>query len=192
MKIETDKILHCILNGEQDKALKELYTEVMPMARKYILRNSGTTDDAFDVFQDSLLILIRYVREKKYDATIPVTNFLLSVCRNLWINKAKKKGNNHKALNDNFDMVSSENLEKDLISNERKKTLEHLIDLLGERCQRIMKLVFYEEMSMKNIAIEMGLSGEDVAKSSHYKCKQKLIEIIKSNSWATNLLRYEN
>ena len=114
------------------------------------------------------------------------------MCRNLWINKVKKKGNNNKDLDENFDMVSSENLEKDLISKERKKTLEQLIELLGERCKKIMTLVFYEEMSMKNIAIEMGLSGENVAKSSHYKCKQKLIELIKTNSWATNLLRYEN
>ena len=180
------------MNGEQDKVLKDLYTEVMPIVKKYILSNSGTTDDVFDVFQDSLIILIRYVREKKYDATMPVTNFLLSVCRNLWINKAKKKGNNNKNLEDSFDMASSENLEKELISKERKQTLEQLIELLGERCKRIMTLVFYEEMSMKNVAIEMGFSGEDVAKTSHYKCKLKLIEIVKNNSWATNLLRHEN
>ena len=42
---------------------------------------------------------------------------------------------------------------------------------------------------MREIATEMGLSNEDAAKTQHYKCKIKLVQIYKENTSLKSVLK---
>lgn len=58
------KIIDSIKSGESNRALNYLYEQPLRKVRTYILRNSGTIEDANDIFQDSVVIFFNSVREK--------------------------------------------------------------------------------------------------------------------------------
>ncbi len=57
--------------------------------------------------------------------------------------------------------------------------MRNLMDQLGERCKALLTLSVFDKRSMKEICGIMGFSSEDAAKTGNYKCKQRLMKLIK-------------
>lgn len=76
-----------------------------------------------------------------------------------------------------------------IIDNEKKELIEGLLDKIGDRCKQILKFAIYDELSMKEIALKMNFASEDVAKSTHYRCKQKMIELVAANENTKRLFK---
>jgi RNA polymerase sigma factor (sigma-70 family) len=105
------------------------------------------------------------------------------VAKNVWINRAKR---NKKILfTEMTEMSETESDSQDvlnyLISNERKDEVKKVLEMLGEKCRRLLKMSIYQEMSGKEICEKMGFASENVVKTQKYKCKQKLLQIIKQH-----------
>ena len=64
MNKNTIIVIDCIKKGDNDKALKYLYKDPLRKVRTYILSNSGSMEDADDVFQDAIVVLFHYVSLK--------------------------------------------------------------------------------------------------------------------------------
>ena len=73
----------------------------------------------------------------------------------------------------------SENALNYLITNEREDEVRKMLDMLGEKCRRLLQLAIYYEMSGKEICKKLGFASENAVKTQKYKCKQKLLLIIK-------------
>ena len=54
------------------------------------------------------------------------------------------------------------------------KLLEESILRLGNTCQQLLKLFYYEKKSMDDVAQIIGLNNAKTAKSKKYKCLQQL------------------
>jgi RNA polymerase sigma factor (sigma-70 family) len=54
--------------------------------------NSGTEDDAADIFQEALVDIYNQAKEKQLQLTCPFEPFLLLVCKRKWLNLLKKRG----------------------------------------------------------------------------------------------------
>ena len=55
----TDRdIIEYLRNDKYQKATNALYN-VLPAVKKYVSANSGTADDAKDIFQDALVVLYK-------------------------------------------------------------------------------------------------------------------------------------
>ena len=57
----------------------------------YVLQNSGSTDDAADIIQETFLVFIKTVEENKYRQESGVKSFLYSIVKNLWITELRKR-----------------------------------------------------------------------------------------------------
>src|SRR6187402_1717294 len=118
--IQSDsQILAAIAKGD-DSILEHLYRQVLPKVKNYVQRNSGTVDDARDVFQDAVIIFYKHVKLGKFNAEHDIAGFIFSISRNLWINAAKKK-NRVIALGDDetSETGPSGNLADELMTRER-------------------------------------------------------------------------
>ena len=89
MAYKDKDIIQSIRKGENTRILKHLYAKILPKICRYIRKNSGTEDDAFDIFQDGVVIFYRHVMSGNYRDDYDISGFLYTVCRNLWINKVK-------------------------------------------------------------------------------------------------------
>jgi RNA polymerase sigma factor (sigma-70 family) len=187
--IHSDKeILGAIHTGD-DRVLEHLYKQVLPKVKSYIARNNGSNEDARDIFQDAVVIFYKYVKSGKFDGQHDIAGFIFSVSRNLWINSAKRKSK-VVVLNDETILNNApENFADELLSKEREQYIVKLFSALGETCKQILLYSIYDKFSMKEIKEKMGFTSENVAKTKNYKCKQRLMQLVKDNTSIQDFLK---
>jgi RNA polymerase sigma factor (sigma-70 family) len=160
--------------------LEHLYKVIFPKIRKHICSNSGTVEDAIDIFQDAMVILCKQVKAGRYDAQYDISGFLYTISKNLWINKAKKDRRMTR-FEKQDDIMQSYDFTADIITREKARTLKEIIAKLGEKCFRLLQLSIYQQYDNNEICTMMGFATVNAVKTQKYKCKQKLLELIASN-----------
>jgi RNA polymerase sigma factor (sigma-70 family) len=180
LRITENEILVCLQTGKNEKVLEYLYDSIFPKIRKYICSNSGSAEDAIDIFQDAVVILCKHVRTGRYDNRQDLSGFLFTVSKNLWINKVKQSSRmvrleKHNEATHMYDFTA------DIITHEKAQTLKQMIRQLGEKCFELLQLAVYQQLDYQEICVRMGFATVNAVKTQKYKCKQKLMELIKSN-----------
>jgi RNA polymerase sigma factor (sigma-70 family) len=166
------EIIERIKKGDES-AIDYLYRKHYRMMLKMITRNSGTEDEAKDIFQDALIVFWEKIKADKLTLTSKISTYLYSVCQNLWRKELDRKGK-HSA-----EMVESADF-SDPDRQERVDVINKCINSLGESCKQILMYYYFDKMSMSEIAEKMGLANSDTAKTKKYKCKQELDNKVKS------------
>lgn len=189
MKDTSKIIIESIRSGKNDEALKHLYKDPLRKVRKYILSNSGTLDDADDVFQDAIVVLFHYIKTGKFKEEYELEGFLFRVAKNAWINLARKKQKIIKGEWKGFDVSDGSDILTELIKDERLTTFHNLFKKLDENCREILSYVMFDKKSMKEIAQLMGYKDDKVTKNQHYRCKKYFSKLISEDSEALTLLR---
>lgn len=182
-------ILAGIRAGDENSVLRVLYDELLPYIKNMIISNSGTDDDAFDVFQEGILVFYKYVKTNKFNETHKIESFVYAVCKNIWLNKLKKEARNTR-LDDNMKNVLYEpDLSKEIAGKDKLEKMNEALSSLGPRCKQLLSLMYFEQMSMKEIAVKMGFSSENAVKTKNYKCKQRLIKFLNENPGIKKIFR---
>lgn len=190
MKKIDQEIIESILNGRNQKALDHLYKEPLRKIRYYITSNSGTVEDANDIFQDALVVLFHYVKTDKYNTAYDIDAFLFRVAKNAWIDHARKNKKQAKNVEvDHLNISSDSNQLGDILKLEKKEMFHEMFNQLEDKCQELLRLAIFDKKSMKEIKEIMGFKHETVAKSQHYRCKQYFAKILLSNKQALSILR---
>lgn len=186
-----EEILQAIHSGNPNNALSYLYATALPKVRLYVQTNSGSREEADDLFQDAVLVFFHQVRGGKYDVKHDIVGFIYTVARNLWIDKVRREKrmvkydhpNQYEGKSDSQDQLT------DLIDEERQEAMMQVFRKLDEKCQKILLYYIFERKSMADICQLMGYSSAHVAKTNHYRCKQYLSKLVKSDAQLVSLLK---
>lgn len=170
--MEDREILARIKKGDE-AALQYLYKKHYRMMLNLVMRNSGSEDEAKDIFQDALIVFWEKVVQDKLTLTSKISTYLYSICQNLWRKELERKGKHSGEMTDVPDVVDHDRQERIDIVNQ-------CIAQLGDSCKQILLYYYYEKLSMQDIAEKMGFANADTAKTKKYKCKQELDTKIKS------------
>jgi RNA polymerase sigma factor (sigma-70 family) len=179
LSISDQKIIQEIKNGDPMGVMQHLYDHQYPKLKTYILRNSGSEEDAQDIFQETVMKLFSHIKLGKFKPEYEIGGFMYIVGANAW--KRKNKGNIHHADIEKIDpgMYQENQTYDKLFDKDKKRIINEFFDKVGENCKALLKLVIFYKMSLKEVSEKLGYSSVDTAKTRHYKCKQKLIKIIK-------------
>ena len=158
------------------KTLSQIYEQGYPMVEKYISENSGTSDDAADIFQDAMYLLIKKTAEPGFQLNSKISTFLFGISRNLWLKELTKKRPDQKDLIGELEY--DELPEEDLVQFERTKLMKRCVDLLGEPCKTIIVQFYFFQTSMKEIAEMLHYTNANNAKNQKYKCFMRLKKMI--------------
>jgi RNA polymerase sigma factor (sigma-70 family) len=150
-------------------ALKGLY-HVFPMVKKYIRANSGSGDDAQDIFQDALVVLCNKVQSADFKLTVPLKHYLMAIVRNCWLQELRNR--NKFPPGDS----GKEMLEEESNSEASYYIAKKAFDQLGEKCRQLLLLFYFKKENYKKIALNLAFSDEKVAKNQKYLCLQKAKE----------------
>lgn len=71
--------------------IEEIYKAHADKVKNFILKNSGTTDDAADFFQDALMTISRQFSLPGKVLTCPFGAYLMMVVRSLWMNELSRR-----------------------------------------------------------------------------------------------------
>jgi len=188
-KTVQESIIKAIISGKGNEILSVLYKDTLSKVRNMVLKNNGNHEEANDIFQDSVLIFFKQVRNGSFNSTYDIDGYIYTIAKNLWIKRALKINKNVSLEYVDHKYSSSEGILEEVITNEKASALEEVMTKIGEECKRLLKLVAYEKLSMKEVCVEMNYSSENVAKTYHYRCKKKLTEFIKGSSHLMELYK---
>lgn len=180
MLYENELILENIRKQDRD-TLDYVYKKFYPTIRNFVCVNSGNEEDAEDIFQDSIIVLYKKIRDNELELQCSFKTFLFSVSKNLWLKELDKR----KIARDKVELVedfaSIEPQEEVKVDGDDRYNLyqKHFAGL-SDKCQELLKL-YYSKMPLKEIAEQLGFSSEKYAKKRKYQCKENLIKRIKSD-----------
>ncbi len=153
----------------REGAFKALYRDHFGMIRYLVVKNSGTEDDAADVFQEGLLALHDTVRKPGFKLSASLKTFLYSICRNIWLKKLRTRGRDK--LIDFEKPIQLPEVESEPDPTERQLVILHqCLAQIGEACKAILERYYYLDQSMEEIAQALGYSNADTVKTQKYKC----------------------
>ena len=166
----TDKqIIEFLRNNKYQKAVNGLY-DVLSTAKKYVHSNSGTTDDAKDIFQDALVVLYKNVQSENFALTVPLKTYLFAIVKNLWLQELRRR-NKMPVTSDQADIP-------DTTFNDDKNfdIAQAAFNLLGEKCRQLLIMFYFKKKSYKELASFLAFGDERTAKNQKYRCLQKAKE----------------
>lgn len=189
----TDAELISNLAGDRQsaEAIRFLYRENFDMLSRYILNNSGSGQDAEDVFQEVLVAFIHLLKAGKFRGESSIRTFLFSLNKNIWLNELKRRGR-ASAREEKYEKAMNREEPTADIAMELRQTKQELLktlDALGENCKKILLLFYYENRSMKEIVTELPYENEQVVRNKKSKCLKKLEELVKGNQTLYNQLK---
>jgi RNA polymerase sigma factor (sigma-70 family) len=168
-----DQLIIQGLKQNSNAAYSQLYTSYYKLIESFVLHNSGTEDDAKDIFQETILILRNKAENDKLVLTSALKTYLFSISRNLWLKELRTK----RKLNGNLVEETDESAEEKIINQETK---QHLLQKLGRalykmtgHCKTLLISMFVKNKSMAVVAKESGYKNMHTAQNQKYKCLEQ-------------------
>ncbi len=164
-----------------DQEIERIYLHHRTPFKVWAVKHFSLRDEeALDVYQEAIVAFVRNVRNSRYDPTscTPAT-YLFAIGRNLALKAIRAQRNNGR--NDVLGVLEpTQKPEYELLTEElhTKDVLARGMEHLSEKEREILRLYYFEERSMTDIADIMGYNNADVAKKMKYVSFRKLAALI--------------
>lgn len=182
---EADIFIQGLLDGNSN-IIEKIYSKIYPKILTYIKNNKGHSDDAMDIFQEALMYILITQKEKRTEI-LNFEAYIFVICRNIW----KKKLTNRVINTDVVTLVDKETELADLIVQQKYFDLYTAkFNLLSENCKEILA-VYFNGASYEEIADDNHYATINTVRQRVFKCRSKLIELIKEDNEFQQLRRWE-
>ncbi len=163
----------------QTKLINHFWVDVFSFVMKKVQDENVADEITVSVFSKVLAKL------DLYDPNFQFKTWILTIAQNTVIDYWRKKNRENEDSTDNFDDFKNQfarSPEELLISEEDQKQILTIIESLDFNYQEIIKLRFFEEKSIKEIADELGLTIANT-KVRIMRAKKVLSELLKNNEF---------
>lgn len=179
------------LKTDVDMAIKYMYREYYEVLKIYTCQNSGNDEDAQDIFQEVLVAFIDLAQKDKFRGDASIKTFLYTMNRNIWLNELKKrdKAEKRNVIFENEKDAAIMDVSYFISQNETRKQILSIVDELGEICKKILLAVYYENLSMKEILVNVEYETEQALRNKKSKCLKQLEQLLTANPLMAKALK---
>ncbi len=166
----------------QTKLINIFWVDVFSFVMKKVRDENDADEITVNVFSKVLSKL------DMFDPHFQFKTWVLTIAQNTVIDFWRKKNRDTEDAVENLDEVKNQyakSPEELLISEEEQKKIIKTIESLDANYQDIIKLRFFEEKSIKEIAEELGISVANT-KVRVMRAKKVLAELLKNNEFDDN------
>lgn len=166
----------------QTKLINVFWVDVFSFVMKKVRDENDADEITVNVFSKVLSKL------DMFDPHFQFKTWILTIAQNTVIDFWRKKNRDNEDAVENLDEVKNQyakSPEELLISEEEQKKIIKTIESLDANYQDIIKLRFFEEKSIKEIADELGISVANT-KVRVMRAKKVLAELLKNNEFDDN------
>mgnify|MGYP003575516880 CR=1 FL=1 len=171
------------IKANDEKALKELYVNNYPNVERFVLHNSGTKEDAKDIYQEAFITTWRNIMLNKFTVMQDgsLNGYLFRIAKNKWMDSLRTQRRRSITVD-----VSEGNLpdqDADLLTVEEEDHVERVkrhFSTMGNPCKELLQKFYFHRESLKEIASHYSWT-EGTAKNNKYRCLQKLRAAILNN-----------
>jgi RNA polymerase sigma factor (sigma-70 family) len=177
--------------NNSDAAIRYLYRANYRKVEVYVNQNSGTEEDAQDIFQEVVVTFVELVQQGKFRGESSISTFLLALTRNIWLNELKKRGRSS-LRDEKFEkgrIIVEDDVSNYMVNREMRNQVMELFGKLGDTCKKILLAYYYESLTMKEILQQLDYENEQVVRNKKYKCLKQLEQILTSKPGIANNLK---
>lgn len=186
----TDETLFDGLSNYDSHAIEEIYRLYQPMVLSWLVTRGGNEADAYDIFQEGLMVLFEKAQDKDFKLTSKLSTYLIAVCKRIWYKKTQQRDITS-SFDEKLETDSNENgiefgqYDDDIQLHLEKEAdfekLEEALDVLGNPCSQLLKAFYLENKTMQEIALQFDYTNAENAKTQKYKCLNRLKKIFFSS-----------
>lgn len=172
---EDQELIDGIAKGTTE-SLTIIYKDHFPLVAQFIVKNSGSEEDAKDVFQEAVIVLYDKINQGDFKLSSRLQTYIYSVCRFIWLKKLNSVERLNISLYQELEevLVFDDDLEDSQVKERQFHLMEESLNLLGEPCQTIIQDFYIHDLSMQEICEKFGYTNANNAKTQKYKCLQRL------------------
>lgn len=175
----SEEALLTALKKNDNEALKYIYKSYWPMISQFIIRNSGTRDDAEELYQEGIIALYEKVKANDFVLKCSLKTFIYSICRNKWLYKLRSR----KPLLDIEQHI--EVLREDADQDENAEfpndtEIRQAISSLGDPCHSLLIGFYYHKLSLEELRQQLNYASMGVAKQQKFRCIERLKKMFMS------------
>ncbi|MEO6682794.1 MAG: sigma-70 family RNA polymerase sigma factor [Ginsengibacter sp.] len=172
------------IKATNEEVLKNLYEENYHKVENYVLANSGTRQDAKDIYQEAFISLWRNIQMDKFfpENEHSINAYLFRIAKNKWLDHLRScHFKKTVPLMDISENKREEKKESEELSTEDAQFIievkKHFQEL-GENCQELLIRFYYKKESMRTISKQFNWT-EASTRNNKYRCIQKLRDLLK-------------
>lgn len=173
-KYSNEEIIKGIME-RRSKILQFLYSDYLPMIRKYITKSISNDTEAEDLFQDTIIIIYEKIANRKLKLTSSFKTYFFAICRYLWLQRSPNLKKTLLKDHQDESWINMMSQEEYAEFEEEKLFQEHFLKL-DKDCQKIL-LSYFEKKSYKEIAEDLNFKSSYIKKLK-FNCKEKLYQSI--------------
>lgn len=190
----TDEMLKtAILGVEAQRQAAFIYLYKEPGWREWVIRhvekNGGDTNDGKDVFQETVIVFDRGIREKRFQGNVRLQTYFYGIAKWVWFNilRTRKRIMSIPEISE----LTGVDVEAMILGEERKRAIFWIISQLSETCRKVLPLYLLSRTN-EEIAKELGLSSPELAKKYNYRCREDFKKFVMEREWLRKLLSINN
>ena len=180
MKYNDKDIIKSIRTGQDRKALEALYKNLFPKIKK-LVTGGDRAEEAKDIFQEAMLIFYKQVIAGKFDEKYEVAGFIYTISKNLWINRVARKKRQVAISLEESGKTEEVTILDEMLVEDKKELIRKIFSGLGDKCRELLTYTIYQDLKMEEVATKMGFNSANAATTAAFRCKQKLMELVKNN-----------
>ncbi len=172
-----NELLKGLITNDKD-AIETIYRDNYGMVQALVVNNSGSADDARDIFQETMIVLYEKAKSGNFELNCQLKTYMYSVSRRLWLKKLQQA---QKYTSGIVNMSEVVQVEEEIEQHEKKNAefliMEKAMMSLGEPCKSLLEAYYLQKKSMTEIAGSFGYTNAENAKNQKYKCLMRLKKI---------------
>jgi len=171
------------LRKRDNRVLQYIYKNSFTPVKQLILHNAGSETDAEDIFQETLIVIFKKLRdEPDFELDAAFSTYTYSIARLLWLKHLRKIKKIeidplNRDLEERIEFEEPSPIEdKDL----RMAIYQRTLLKIPEDCQKILQLTA-QDLSSSEIAQQLGFRSEGYVRKRRHFCKEYLVNKIKDD-----------
>lgn len=163
-KLSDHELLNTYISGNED-SINVLLNRHRKRILDYIYMMVKNRDVADDIFQETLIKVVRFVQEGRYTENGKFLSWVLRIAHNQVIDyfRQKKQRNNVSEGDTGYDILNNQKfsdhtVEEKLITNQIETDVRKLIDFLPPEQKEVVLMRYYMGLSFKEIAEQTDVS----------------------------------
>ena len=169
------------LKKGDEKTIHQVYIDNKKGFWLFANQYNLSSDDLLDVYQDSIIALCENAKKGTIDhLECSLTTYLFSIGKYMIYKKLKS---NNKKISIEYDSQLPQVIDEEPEETSHDDDLNILqlnFKKLGERCQEVLRLFYYEEKKLDEIQLQLNYTHKDVLKSQKSRCLKQLKDLIKN------------
>jgi RNA polymerase sigma factor (sigma-70 family) len=172
------EIIECLRN-RQSYVVRYLSVTYMPMIRLMVTRMGGTVEDAKDVFQEGLMIMIEKTDDRIFSLNCSFKTFLYCVCKHLWESVIEKRAVASNYFTRRIVEEGNTDIAEEMDNKIYRAIFREAFDSLDQVSRDVLTL-YWEEITPQEIAGKLGFTYGYVRKKKS-QAQAELIEKVKNH-----------